>query len=176
MNKVIILLFLLYSLLIIFIDNLYIIVSIIFLEFILLCLLKVKVKFKTTFYFLMIIFIFNFLLINFNIALLILLRLLSMYLIVILVINKIGVNNLAYTLANFFHSKDLYLIISMSLSFIPILRDEVFNLKKSLLVKNYECSFVNILRNPKIFVVTFFHNLFTRVKELEKTLIAAGYN
>jgi len=175
MNSAILILFLLYSVIIVFIENIYIIMGLVLLEFLLLLLLKIKTRFKGIILFLLFIFIINMLLINISTSILITLRLLSMYLIVIIVISKIGVNNIASSFSKIFRSQNLYLIISIALTFVPIMKDEIFNIKKSLLVKNYSLNLINIIKNPKIIVVTFFHNLFARVSELEKTIIVSGF-
>lgn len=176
MNSLILIFFVLYSLIILFIDNLYIIFSFLLFEIIISILLKIKCNLKSTLYFICFIFLFNLFLINFNSAILISIRLFTMILIVNIVIKKIGVINIASTFAKIFHSKELYIIISIAITFIPIMKEEILNIKKSLLIKGYQLNLINIIKKPHVLVITFFRNLFLRVSELEKTLIAAGFS
>lgn len=176
MNKVILIIFLLYSIFIVFIENIYIILSLLVIQFIILFLLKVKVKLKNIFLFITFIFLINNLLMDLESSLIISLRLISMYLIVIIALNMIGANNIAKILSSIFHSQELYLIISLSLTFIPIMKDEVNSIKKSLLVKNYEFNFINVIRKPKVFVVAFINSLFSKVRDLEKVIISSGFD
>lgn len=175
MNSFLLILFLIYSLVIVFIENFNIIITLLLIELFIVLFLEIKFNLKNIVYFLIFIFFFNLLLTNLSNASIILLRLFTMYLIVLIVINKIGINNIALTFSKLFHSKELYLIISISLSFIPILKDEILNIRKTLLIKNYPCTLINVIKNPKIFVVTFFSNLFNRVSELEKIIITSGF-
>ena len=176
MNSVLLILFILFSLLIIFISNIYVLLGLVLLCFIGIILYKVKVEgLKGTVYFFLFIFGVNALLLNLYDSTIILLRLVIMYLLINMLIKKIGLLGIASCIANIFHSKDLYLIISIALTFIPIFRDEIVDIKKGLIAKNFDWRLFNIIKNSKILVVTFFHNLFRKVDILEKVILSKGY-
>ena len=85
-----------------------------------------------------------------------------------IIIKKIGILNLGKIIGGLFRSKSLELVITISLSFIPILSKELINIKNSLKTKNFNLNIKNVLLKPHIFVVTYFTNLFRRVNEMEK--------
>ena len=63
-----------------------------------------------------------------------------------------SISNLFFFLKN---KKDLELIIALSLSLIPILSDELKNVRKVLINKNFNFSFLNCLKRPNIFLNTY---------------------
>lgn len=65
---------------------------------------------------------------------------------------------------------NLTLIIAVSLTFIPVLRDEALMIKYSLKSKGFDFKFKNLIKRPHIYVITFLNGLFDRIDELEKTL------
>ncbi len=68
------------------------------------------------------------------------------------------------------------LIITITLSFIPILIDEGLSIKYSLLSKNFKFNIINLLKQPHVFILTYIKNIFERIEEMEKTLKAKAYN
>ncbi len=71
--------------------------------------------------------------------------------------------------------KNLSLIISITLTFIPVLIDEAKNIKTSLLIKGFEFNIKNALTKPHIFLITYINGIFERTDELEKALIMKAY-
>lgn len=69
----------------------------------------------------------------------------------------------------------LTLIITIALSFIPILIDEAKMIKFALKSKGFEFNLKNLVTKPHIYLITFLNNLFERMEELEKTLIMKAY-
>ena len=176
MNSLLLILFIIFSLIIIFISNIYVLLGLFLLSLFGIIIFKVKIQgLKGTLIFFLFIFVLNALLLSLFDSTIILLRLIIMYLLINLLVKKIGVLEIAGTISRIFHSKDLYLIISIALTFIPIFRDEIMDIKKSLIAKNFEWRFINILKNSKIIVITFFHNLFMKVDILEKVILSKGY-
>lgn len=68
------------------------------------------------------------------------------------------------------------LIISIAVSFIPVLIDESINIKNSLISKNFKFNLKNLFQKPHIFVITYIKNIFERIEEMEKVLKAKAYN
>ena len=174
-NSLLFIFLILFSIGLFFINNLIIIVSILSISIILSILLKVKLPIYFPFIFILFIsFIFNYLLSSIDEAILVTLRLTTMFIVVNIIIKKIGIVNIGKVIGNIFHSKDIELIISISLSFIPILSKEIYYIKNSLKTKNFPLTLKNILLKPHIFVITFFNNLFQRVNDMEKVFISRG--
>ena len=71
--------------------------------------------------------------------------------------------------------KDLSLIISIALTFIPILINEATNIKYSLISKGFDFNLKNVFTRPHIFLITYINNIFERVDTLEKTLLMKAY-
>ena len=65
---------------------------------------------------------------------------------------------------------NLTLIIVVSLTFIPILRDEATMIKYSLKSKGFDFKFKNVIKRPHVYLITYFNNLLDRIDELEKSL------
>lgn len=70
---------------------------------------------------------------------------------------------------------NLTLVIAISLSFIPILSDEVHMIKLSLHSKGFEFNLKNVSTKPYIYLITFLNNLFDRLDELDKSLNTKAY-
>ncbi len=66
-------------------------------------------------------------------------------------------------------------IISISLTFIPILMDEASTIKKSLILKGFKFNLKNAILKPQIFLITYINNLLDRLDELEKSLALKAY-
>ena len=175
MNSLLLLFLIIFSFIIFFINDIFII-SLLLMISILLCLLfKIRLPFYLPFIIILLInFLLNYLLSDINDALLVSERLLIMFVVVNIIIKKIGINNIGKVIGNIFRSKTLTLIISISLSFIPIMIKEINSIRNSLITKNFSLNFKNILLKPHIFVITFFTNLFKKVSDIEKVMISRG--
>ena len=174
-NSILFIFLILFSLGLFFINNLYIVIILVVISSILSIIFKVRLPIKIPFIILLIIsFILNYLLSSIDEAILVTTRLIVMFIVVNLIIKKIGILNIGKIIGKLCHSKDIELIISISLSFIPILAKEIYYIKNSLKTKNFPLNFKNILLKPHIFVITFFNNLFVRVNDMEKVFISRG--
>ena len=175
LNSLLLIFLLVFSFLLFFINNIYIIIGLFVLTLILILIGKINLHLYKSFIVLIIInFLLNYLLSNINDALIVTMRLFIMFFMVNLIINKIGIYNLAKTIGNIFHNEDITLIIAISLSFIPIMIKELSEIRKSLITKNFPLTLKNVIIRPNVFVITFFSNLFKRVNDMEKVLISKG--
>lgn len=171
-KKVGILSFFIFSILVFFINNLHVLAAILLLETFFV--LFFKISFKSFKYLIIVIlpmFLINLLFSGLSLALLVLIRLLIMLLFVIILNHCFNATQIAYLLGDVFHSKDLFLIIVISISFIPIMQKEVHEIKKCLQVRGYKFN----LKNGYLLFITFVNNMFTKVSELEKIIISRGY-
>ena len=71
--------------------------------------------------------------------------------------------------------KEVALIITIAISFIPILGKELGNIKNSLVAKNFEFNVKNLLTRPQIFISTYINAVFNRIDEIEKSLLAKAF-
>lgn len=71
--------------------------------------------------------------------------------------------------------KDLGLIITIAISFIPILREELERIKYVLLVKAFKVNTINIIKNMNIVFKPLFVSIMERINEIEYSLRAKGY-
>ena len=71
--------------------------------------------------------------------------------------------------------KDLGLIITIAISFIPILREELERIKYVLLVKGFKVNTINIIKNMNIVFKPLFVSIMERINEIEYSLRAKGY-
>ena len=70
-----------------------------------------------------------------------------------------------------FKPKDVSLLVCIALSFIPILKDEIYQIKSSLKSKGYKFS----LKNSKLLFKPFFISLLKRVNDIEDSLNSKAY-
>ena len=69
------------------------------------------------------------------------------------------------------NTSSIGLLISMGISFIPILKDEIIELKQILISKGYNMKINNI----HLFVRPLIISILKRTNEIEKAIIAKGY-
>lgn len=72
-------------------------------------------------------------------------------------------------------TKEIALIVTIAISFIPILGKELTAIKNSLIAKNYEFNVKNLLTRPQIFISTYINAVFARIDEIEKSLMAKAF-
>ncbi len=72
-------------------------------------------------------------------------------------------------------SKNVGLIICISIAFIPILQKELEELKNALKIKGFKINLINILKNINIISKPFFISILRKVNELENSLAIKGY-
>lgn len=188
-NTFILILFFLYSIILFFISNYYIFLSILILNLFLLIILKINIKkylsfLKKNILFIVFIFILNLLFSNLNYSLIYSIRLflvLNMSYIISYYFNysKIvtGFYYLFYPLKIFkINPKDISLIISISLTYITIFIEEIKNIKLALKSMGFELNIKNALTKPHIYLIVFINNLLNRVEEIDLYLSSTGYN
>ena len=71
--------------------------------------------------------------------------------------------------------KDLGVLITIAISFIPILREELERIKYVLLVKGFKVNTINIVKNMNIVFKPLFVSIMERINEIEYSLKAKGY-
>lgn len=70
------------------------------------------------------------------------------------------------------NTDEIKVMVCISLSMIPILKKELYEVKEACIAKNI----VFNVKNMKIILSKFFITLITRVNEIEESLIAKGYS
>lgn len=71
--------------------------------------------------------------------------------------------------------KDLGLLITIAISFIPILREELERIKYVLIVKGFKLNAINVIENMNIIFKPLFVSIMERINEIEYSLKAKGY-
>lgn len=187
-NLFILLFFFIYNISIFFISNYYILLSIFIFNLIISFILKVKPIPHLRFLYhssILIIFIFlcNYLFSDFHTSIKVSIRLILTLDFTYLINHYLTPSRLRIAFDYLFKPLRLFsidtsamtLIITISLSFIPILIDEATAIKYSLKSKGFEPNIKNIIKRPHIYLLTFFNNLFSRLNDLEKTLTIKAY-
>ncbi len=187
-NALIIASLIIYSSIIFFINNLIIILLIILFNLILLLLTKCNIKKYLRFLikniiFISFIFICNIFYETFTTSILICIKLFSVINLTFIITNKLTPSNLSEGFYYLLYPlkllkidiKKISLIITIAISFIPILSEEAKNIKTSLQIKGFEFNFKNVITRPHIYLITYLNNLFNRIDDLEKTLIMKSY-
>lgn len=70
------------------------------------------------------------------------------------------------------NTDDIKVMVCISLSMIPILKQHLYELKDACIAKNI----VFNVKNIKIILAKFFLSLISRVNQIEESLIAKGYS
>lgn len=178
------LLFLSYLTIIFFVKNYVLLISLIIIAFILMKFFKCDIKdfFKTVLFifpFLILTFVCNSLLGSFDESILIVIRLVLAYMITYIFSTLILVSEIVRfieiitsPLAIFkINNKKIGLIVGISISMIPILKDEIMQRIYALNSKGYKLK----LKNLNIILKPLFISIFRRTCEIEKSLISKGY-
>ena len=71
--------------------------------------------------------------------------------------------------------KDISLMISIALSFMPIMKDELLQMKNVLKVKGINLTKINLIKNMNLVFKPFFISVLRRVNEIEMSISAKGY-
>ena len=71
--------------------------------------------------------------------------------------------------------KDIGIIITIGISFIPIMKDEIYTMKNVLKVKGIKPTNFSIIKNLNLIFKPFFISIFQRINEIEMSLKAKGY-
>lgn len=71
--------------------------------------------------------------------------------------------------------KEIGIIVSISVSFIPIIQKEMQNLKYSLESKGFKMNIKNIITKPNYILLPLITNVIKKVTEIEQSMISKGY-
>lgn len=71
--------------------------------------------------------------------------------------------------------KELELMLTIALTFVPILSREVRTIKQALRAKSFAFNFKNVLTRPQIYLVAYINSMFDRIETVELALRAKGY-
>lgn len=71
--------------------------------------------------------------------------------------------------------KEIGIIITIALSFMPILKDELLQIKNSLKAKGMNMTNINLIKNANLIFKPFFVSVLQRINEVEMSLRAKGY-
>ena len=71
--------------------------------------------------------------------------------------------------------KDVSLIVTIALSFMPILKDELLQTKNILKVKGIKLTKINLIKNINLIFKPFFVSVLQRINEIEMSLKEKGY-
>lgn len=86
------------------------------------------------------------------------------------------IEKIAYLLKIFsINPKEIGLVVSIALSFVPIMKNEISQIKNVLKVKGIKPTNFNLLKNSKLIFKPFFISIMQRLNEIEMSLKAKGY-
>lgn len=71
--------------------------------------------------------------------------------------------------------KEIGLIVTIAIVFIPVIKDKIKEIKISLKSKGLKTGGIHFLKNTNLFFKPFFVSIFQRINELEYSLRAKGY-
>ena len=71
--------------------------------------------------------------------------------------------------------KEISLIVTIALSFMPIMKDELLQMKNVLKVKGINLSKINLIKHMNLIFKPFLVSVMQRVNEIEMSLMAKGY-
>ncbi len=87
-----------------------------------------------------------------------------------------AIQNLLYPLKYFgINTKNVTLIISISITFIPIIIEEITNIKYTLIARGMEMSFLNQIKHINYIMKPLFYSLLRKVNEIEESLKSKAY-
>ena len=87
-----------------------------------------------------------------------------------------AIQNLLYPLKWFgINTNNIGVMVSIAITFIPIIQQEIQNIKYSLLSKGINMSFINQIKHINYIMVPLFYSLLRKVRYIEEALISKGY-
>ncbi len=94
-----------------------------------------------------------------------------------------SIQKLQYTIEKLFkplkivniNSKEISVMVSIGVCFIPILQKEMQNIKYSLKAKGFDYRLKNILKKPNYILVPLTTSIIKRIGEIENSLLSKGY-
>lgn len=89
---------------------------------------------------------------------------------------QISVQNILFPLKLFrVNTRDIGIIVSISIAFIPILQKEIQNLKYSLISKGFRPSFKSLVKRPNLILAPLLASVIKKTGEIEESMISKGY-
>lgn len=180
--------FLIYSISIFFIDNYTIIIAIVLINMLFMLLSKVSIKDAISnliklLPFILFTCIINIVFVDFAFAILIGIRLIIVCNVTYTFSKNISytqfsnvIQNLTYPLKSFgVNPRDIGIIVTIALSFMPIMKNELQDIKNTLKAKGVKINNTNLLKNANLIFKPFFVSVLQRLNELEATLKVKGY-
>ncbi len=73
------------------------------------------------------------------------------------------------------NSKDISIIVGISVAFIPIVKKEIENLKCSLISKGFEINFKNVITRSNCILMPLIIGIIKKTAEIEQSIISKGY-
>lgn len=187
-NLIKFILFLIYTVGIFFIDNYIAILGIILINILLMLIAKINIKnavknLINLLPFIMLTSAINILLVDLNFALLIGIRLLIVCNVTYTFSKTISfiefskvIEKIVYPLKIFkINQRDVGIVVTIALSFLPIIKSELQETRRILEVKGVRNSNINLLKNINIIFKPFFVSILQRLNEIELTLKVKGY-
>lgn len=181
-------LFLIYASAIFFIKNAYILALVLLINFVLMLILKISLKKAIIFIikllpFILFTVVLNILLGDIALGILIGARLILVCNVTYVFSNKMtprklqnGIEKLFIPLKIFnINVREIGIMVSISIAFIPIIRKEMQDLKYSLKSKGFEMNIKNTLKNPGFILVPIITNIVKKTSEIEQSMISRGY-
>lgn len=71
--------------------------------------------------------------------------------------------------------RDISIIISISIAFIPIVKKEIENLKYSLISKGFQINLKNVIARPNCILMPLIIGIIKKTAEIEQSMISKGY-
>jgi len=73
------------------------------------------------------------------------------------------------------NTNNIGIMVSIAITFIPIIKQEIQNIKYSLKSKGFDMGFLNTIKHINYIMVPLFYSLLKKVKEIEEALKAKAY-
>lgn len=180
--------FFLYNIILFFIENLYLLLCFSFFSLFLSFLYRIPIRkhfsfLKKNFLFLFFIVLCNAFLSSFSYSLLVGIRLFLVMHYTFIMFSVFTIEHLRNVFLKLLSPLNIFkidnerlcFILAIAFTFIPILAEEVRNIKSILLSKGYTFSLFSFLIHPSFYFVFFFYRLFERIDRLEDVLKIQGY-
>lgn len=180
--------FLIYSSLIFFVKEYYFLILILVINISLMIILKINLKQSLIFILRFLPFIFftgllNILLANISLGILMIFKLIFVCNTTYILSKIMTPKKLCYATQNILiplkvfniNPIEIGIMVSVAISFIPIIQKEMQNLQYSLVSKGYKLNFINIVKKPGLILVPLITETIKRTSEIEQSMISKGY-
>lgn len=89
---------------------------------------------------------------------------------------QIAIEKLCFPLKIFkINPRNIGIMVSISIAFIPIMQREMQNLKYSLNAKGFKCDLRNILGKPSVILLPLIVSILKKTDEIEQSMVSRGY-